>query len=234
MAFVTDSNRPPTALAASSNRLSNRFWGRFPGPFPSNASLGTGTGHGRNGSKAWKWLGRPVIRGPLDLHRGGLEPRGVHVGGQLQHGLEQLPVAGPHVEPVVEARHLCRAEEVLDLVLVGDHLHADPALGVRDVRGVVRHGVQVEEPALLALPELVLALLLPGLAMGAPTEGAGVLLAFLLRLQRLVVLLHRQRGTGGVHRVEGVPQAGHKALRTCTSWHAYAAMFGNHFSACVL
>ena len=29
MAFVTDSNRPPTALATSSNRLSNRFWGRL-------------------------------------------------------------------------------------------------------------------------------------------------------------------------------------------------------------
>ena len=28
-AFVTDSNRPPTALATSSNRLSNRFRGRL-------------------------------------------------------------------------------------------------------------------------------------------------------------------------------------------------------------
>ena len=39
MTFVTDSNRPPTALATSSNRLSNRFWGRRRGPFPSDASL---------------------------------------------------------------------------------------------------------------------------------------------------------------------------------------------------
>ena len=38
MAFVTDSNRPPTDWATSSNRLPNRLRG----PFPSNASLGTG------------------------------------------------------------------------------------------------------------------------------------------------------------------------------------------------
>ena len=38
MASVTDTNRPPTALATSSNRLSNRFRGRR-GLFPSNASL---------------------------------------------------------------------------------------------------------------------------------------------------------------------------------------------------
>ena len=30
---------PPTASATSSNRLSNRLWGRFGGPFPSNASV---------------------------------------------------------------------------------------------------------------------------------------------------------------------------------------------------
>ena len=40
MAIVTDSNRPPTASATSSNRLSNRFWGRLWGPFPSDASVG--------------------------------------------------------------------------------------------------------------------------------------------------------------------------------------------------
>ena len=38
-AFVTDSNRLQTASATSSNRLSNRCWGRLCGPFPSNASL---------------------------------------------------------------------------------------------------------------------------------------------------------------------------------------------------
>ena len=32
------SNRPPTALATSSNRLPNRLWGRLSGPFPSTAS----------------------------------------------------------------------------------------------------------------------------------------------------------------------------------------------------
>ena len=31
---------PVTALATSSNRLSNRLWGRLGGPFPSNASRG--------------------------------------------------------------------------------------------------------------------------------------------------------------------------------------------------
>ena len=35
MAFVTDSNRPPTALATPSNRLPNRFWGHLRGPCPS-------------------------------------------------------------------------------------------------------------------------------------------------------------------------------------------------------
>ena len=44
MAFETDSNRPPTALATSSNRLPNRLWGRLRGPFPSDASLGGGGG----------------------------------------------------------------------------------------------------------------------------------------------------------------------------------------------
>ena len=29
MSFVTDSNRPPTALATPSNRLPNRFWGHL-------------------------------------------------------------------------------------------------------------------------------------------------------------------------------------------------------------
>ena len=33
---------PPTALATSSNRLSDRCWGRLWGPFPSNASRGGG------------------------------------------------------------------------------------------------------------------------------------------------------------------------------------------------
>ena len=45
-AFVTDSNRPPTASATPSNRLSNRFWGRLRGAFPSNASLGPGASGG--------------------------------------------------------------------------------------------------------------------------------------------------------------------------------------------
>ena len=44
MAFVTDSNRPPTALATPSNRLPNRCWGCLRGPFPSNASVGRGVG----------------------------------------------------------------------------------------------------------------------------------------------------------------------------------------------
>ena len=41
-AFVTDSNRPPTALATSSNRRSNRLQSRLGGAFPSNASLVVG------------------------------------------------------------------------------------------------------------------------------------------------------------------------------------------------
>ena len=43
-ALVTDSNRPPTASATSSNRLPNRFWGRLQGPSLSqvNALLGPG------------------------------------------------------------------------------------------------------------------------------------------------------------------------------------------------
>ena len=43
MAFITHSNRPPTASATSSNRLSNRLWGHLCGPFPSTASLPTHT-----------------------------------------------------------------------------------------------------------------------------------------------------------------------------------------------
>ena len=39
MVFVPNSNRPPSVLATSSNRLPNRFWGRLWGPFPSNVSL---------------------------------------------------------------------------------------------------------------------------------------------------------------------------------------------------
>ena len=39
MAFVTDSNRPPTASATSSNHLPNCCWGRLAGPFRSNATL---------------------------------------------------------------------------------------------------------------------------------------------------------------------------------------------------
>ena len=40
---------PPTALATSSNRLSNRCWGRPGGPLPSNASLGLCIGDGWTG-----------------------------------------------------------------------------------------------------------------------------------------------------------------------------------------
>ena len=43
MAFITHSNRPPTASATYSNRLSNRLWGHLCGPFPSTASLPTHT-----------------------------------------------------------------------------------------------------------------------------------------------------------------------------------------------
>ena len=46
LACVTDSNRPPTALATSSNRLPNRLWGCLQDPFPYNASL---PGRGRGG-----------------------------------------------------------------------------------------------------------------------------------------------------------------------------------------
>ena len=35
------------------------------------------------------------------------------------------------------------------------------------------------------------------------------------------------RGEGGVRTQGGRPHSGHKALHTCTSWYAYAAMFGS-------
>ena len=72
---------PATALATSSNRLSNRFWGRLQGPFPSDASLGTPPPSGP--------LGRPggpnrTRRCPRGAHRG---PRG----GALRVPLAQGP-----------------------------------------------------------------------------------------------------------------------------------------------
>ena len=42
MAFITDNNRPPTALATSSHRLPNRLWGRLCGPLSSHPWVGGG------------------------------------------------------------------------------------------------------------------------------------------------------------------------------------------------
>ena len=44
ISFVTDSSPPPTALATSSNRLSNRLWGLPLRSLPSNASRAGGGG----------------------------------------------------------------------------------------------------------------------------------------------------------------------------------------------
>ena len=106
MAFVTDSNRPPTALATSSNRLSNGCWGRLRGPFSSNASLrlGAGSGYGPHGL----WLPTPQLRccfhGVHRVHTGsqpGLPnpaATGGGAGGQALGGPRRLPKAADHRE----------------------------------------------------------------------------------------------------------------------------------------